>query len=213
MLYALAQTRRFKYRLSLDIRRYFLSIHRPTLLDLLTRRLRDRWTIELIRALLEAGGRVYNTRLAVKVLGLDDDPLPPDAGLPIGAYLSQWSGGLYLDGLDHFAKRQLKVPAYARYQDDMVLFANDASFLTEARHAIVDWLAAERRLTLNRKRWEVSSTADSWVWLGYRISRGGLDASAKLRRRMATQLRQRARKGPDALARSLASYRGLLLFG
>jgi hypothetical protein len=27
--------------------------------------------------------------------------------MPIGSYLSQWSGNVYLDGLDHFVKQRI----------------------------------------------------------------------------------------------------------
>jgi hypothetical protein len=50
------------------------------------------------------------------------------------------------------------------------------------------------------------------VFLGYRVSRSGVAASRKLRRRMADRLRQAARQGPEALLRSLGAYRGLMLF-
>lgn len=213
VLFGLSLMRKHRFRLSLDIRRYFLSMHRPTLLELFARRLRDERTVRLLSDLMETGGRVYRTPLAREVLGLDANPLPTDAGLPIGAYLSQWSGALYLDGLDHFVKRVLKIPGYARYQDDFVLFSDDVKALEKARKAISEWLARERRLELNPKRWAVHPTAEAWIFLGYRLSRGGIDASPKLRRRLKQRLRARSAEGSEALARSLASYRGLLLFG
>ena len=39
-----------------------------------------------------------------------------------GGHLSQWCGTFYLDGLDHFVKRELKNRGYLRYMDDFVLF-------------------------------------------------------------------------------------------
>jgi retron-type reverse transcriptase len=90
--------RRYRYRLCLDIHRYFPSIHHPTLCRLLFRRLRDARCQALIQQLLEAGGAVYRTPLALKVLELDRYPLAENCGLPLGSYLSQWSGTFYLDG-------------------------------------------------------------------------------------------------------------------
>ena len=65
-------------------------------------------------------------------------------GLALGSYLSQWCGTFYLDGLDHFVKRELKIRAYLRYMDDFVLFSNDRSQLVNARAVIAAWLAEER---------------------------------------------------------------------
>ena len=42
----------------------------------------------------------------------------------------------FLDGLDHFVKRELKIPGYERYMDDFVLFDNDKARLLDARAAI-----------------------------------------------------------------------------
>lgn len=206
--------RRYRYRLALDIRRYFLSIHRPTLCRLIHRRLRDAKTRDLITLLVESGAEIYTRPVAVKALKLETEPLPPESGLPIGSYLSQWSGSLYLDGLDHFVKRHLKIPAYLRYMDDFVLFSNDAAELKAARTAISDWLERERRLQLNLKKWHIAGTRQPCVFLGYRVNRSGILPSRKMKRRMQKRLRSLAKSGNTGrLRRSLTSYRGLMLFG
>ncbi len=209
----LVWSRRYRCRLSLDIRRYFLSVHRPTLKRLIHRRLRDDRTRRLVDLLVDSGAGVYCRPLAVAVLRLEQDPLPPEAGMPIGSYLSQWAGSLYLDGLDHFVKRQLKIPGYLRFMDDFTLFGDDWQELESARGAISGWLARERRLELNPKRWDVVPAAQPSTYLGYRVSRGGLQPSRKLKRRMRQRLRSVSRQGPRTLGRSLRSYRGLMTFG
>lgn len=176
------------------------------------KKLHDPLTQALITQLLAAGGAVYRTPLAVKVLELDQKPVEAECGLALGSYLSQWSGTFYLDGLDHFVKRQLKIPAYLRYMDDFVLFSDDRSQLVEARTAIMEWLAQERRLQLHPKHQEIIPTTHPNIFLGYRISRAGTTPSRKLRRSMRESLQAAADKSPDHLVRSLHSYRGLLSF-
>lgn len=212
LLSFLRQTRRHRYRLSLDIKRYFPSIVHDVLLGLFAHRLCDRDTLALLERLIRDGGAVYRTEVAAKVLGLDTDPLPPGCGLPIGSYVSQWSGALYLDGLDHFVKRGLKVPGYLRYMDDFSLFADDRDTLLSARSAISDWLLQNRGLTLGRKRWEVFDTREPTRFVGYRVSRAGVSPGRKVKRRLKNRLRAAAERGPDSLARSIASYRGVFLF-
>ncbi len=204
--------RQYRYRLGLDIRRYFPSIHHPTLCQLLFRKLHDQRTQALITQLLVTGGKVYRTPLAAKVLALESDPLAEESGLALGSYLSQWCGTFYLDGLDHFIKRQLHIPGYLRYMDDFVLFSNDASQLVAARTAITTWLAEERRLQLNPKRWDVTPNTHPSIFLGYRVSRAGITPSRKLRRSFRRRLQLAAQKGHTELVRSIHSYRGLLLF-
>lgn len=204
--------RHYRYRVGLDIRRYFPSIHQPTLGQLLFRKLHDQRTQALIGQLLAAGGAVYRTPLAVHVMELERYPVGEACGLALGSYLSQWCGTFYLDGLDHFVKRELKITGYLRYMDDFVLFDDDRLRLVAARTAIAAWLAEERRLQLHPKRWDVMPQTHPGIFLGYRVSRAGITPSRKLRRAMARRLRTAAQKGHGALVRSVRSYRGLLLF-
>jgi hypothetical protein len=109
----------------------------------------------LVGLLVQSGEAVCHTELVVQALDLQRYPLEPDCGLPLGSYLSQWCGTFYLDGLDHFVKRDLKIAGYLRYMDDMVLFGDDREALLMARQRIAEWWQRERRLQLNRKCWDV----------------------------------------------------------
>jgi hypothetical protein len=202
----------YDYRLGLDIRRYFPSIHHTTRYRLLFRKLHDPRTQALIQLLLASGGAIYRTPLAMQVLELERYPMDDACGLALGSYLSQWCGTFYLDGLDHFVKRELKIRGYLRYMDDFVLFSDDRSQLVKARAMIAAWLAEERQLRLHPKRWDVLPNTHPSIFLGYRISRAGVTPSRKLRRAMPRRLRTAASKGHEALVRSIQSYRGLLLF-
>lgn len=92
------------WTLHVDVRRYFYSIDRDILRTLLERVIKCRRTIEL---------------------ALQFAQRPEPAGVPIGNLLSQTFSNLYLNSLDHYCKRALKVGAYARYVDDAVMIAPD----------------------------------------------------------------------------------------
>lgn len=47
-------------------------------------------------------------------------------GLPVGNLTSQFFANIYLDGMDHFIKQELRIPGYVRYVDDFVLFGRTA---------------------------------------------------------------------------------------
>jgi RNA-directed DNA polymerase len=209
LLAYLAYARRFRFRLVLDIHHYFASIPHDRLLALFARRLRDAGTLDLVAALLAAGGAVYRTPLARSVLG--PECASAGHGLPLGGYLSHWCGGLYLDGLDHYVKRVLKVPGYLRYMDDLVLFANDRDALAEQRQAVRAWLTAERELRLKDCRAPVVSTSARATFLGFRVSRAGIAYGPKMRRRLRQRLHSADVEGPQRLTRSLKAYRGLLV--
>ena len=93
------------------------------------------------------------------------------------------------------------------------LFGNDAGFLAAAREAIAAWLASQRDLELNRKRWHVVPAAQPSTYMGYRVSRAGLGPSRKMRQRMRKKVALAGGKGPEALRATLESYRALALFG
>lgn len=208
----LATNRRFACRLHLDIRHYFPSIRHRLLERLLFHEIRDRRVRWLIQQILRSGESVYRSDLAALALPPAVLPLPPRTGLPLGSWFSQWAGAFFLDGLDQHVKRAMKLPSYLRYMDDFVLFADDPETLRAARGEIAAWLLDARALSLNPRHDRIEQASEPAVFLGYRISRAGIGPSRRLRRRMRGRIATAARKGPEALRRTLVSYRGLLGF-
>ena len=54
-------------------------------------------------------------------LALLDEIINSTKGLPIGNYISQYLGNLYLTYVDHYVKEVLKIKHYFRYCDDIVI--------------------------------------------------------------------------------------------
>ncbi|MBN8454036.1 RNA-directed DNA polymerase [Accumulibacter sp.] len=209
-LYFLAGQRRHAWRLHLDISAYFPSIAHDRLLTLLAGRVRDEDTLALLHSLIASGEQVYRSRLAGQWLG--ERCPPPGRGLPLGSWFSQWCGNVFLDDLDHFIKRDLRIPVYLRYMDDLVLFADSKGQLLDARTVVGDWLCEQRGLSLNPKRLAVEPTWTPATFVGYRISRAGIAPGRKLRRNFRRRLRVAGERGEESLMRSIRSYRGLLVF-
>lgn len=201
--------RRHRFLLHLDIQRYFPSVDHQTLLTLVEPRLRDHRVRRLLRLILDSGAKLYRQPEMLAFYGTGD-PAADDRprGLPIGNLTSQWWGNLFLDGADHFVKRRLKVRGYLRYMDDLVLFADDARDLRSWRGALRDWLADQRLLTLNLRKGHVRPTKLTHTYLGYRVSRAGIDVGPKAVRRFRRRLRSLASGDPERLRRFLAAWRG-----
>lgn len=211
----LAWTRRHRWRLRLDVTRYFPSVDHEVLLGLLGRRLRpsDGDTRALLRRLIVRGGDVYQTRVARDLLrATGAPPVPLGRGLPIGSSLSQWAANLYLDGVDHFVLRDLKIGSYLRYMDDLTLFGDDRERLIAAGAEIEAWLLRERWLELHPLE-APHEAAEPSTFLGYRVSRGGLTPGKKMRVRLARRVRAAAMRGPEALRRTIEAYSGIVRFG
>jgi RNA-directed DNA polymerase len=65
-------------------------------------------------------------------------------GLPIGNQTSQFWANVYLHPLDEFVKRELGCPAYLRYCDDFLLFAEEKTTLHEWRQRVEEMLVRLR---------------------------------------------------------------------
>lgn len=90
----------------MDICRYFESIHHAILEDILRRKIKDRFILELCAKIIAKGGDGAK-------------------GLPIGNLTSQFFANVYLDILDHHVKENLRVGHYLRYMDDFCFFAKE----------------------------------------------------------------------------------------
>lgn len=87
----------------------------------------------------------------------------PDSGVPIGNYISQYSGNIYLSDFDHRVKEYYGVKHYFRYMDDMVFMAATKEELQDLLYQV---------------KWYLKSTLDLTVkdsWSLFRIDDRGLD--------------------------------------
>lgn len=70
-------------------------------------------------------------------------------GLPIGNLTSQLFGNIYLNGFDHYIKRELGIRYYGRYVDDFVLVHESMAYLQLLIEPIRDFLLKQLNLTLH----------------------------------------------------------------
>ena len=99
---AMRRAPRTDWVLHVDVRKFFYSIDR-----------------EVLQALL---ARVIKCQPMLALLALFAHRAEP-VGVPIGNLMSQTFANVHLNSLDHFCKRTLKVPDYARYMDDAIMLA------------------------------------------------------------------------------------------
>ena len=89
-----------------------------------------------------------------------------ERGLPIGNLTSQLFGNIYLDALDQYVKRVLKIQCYGRYVDDMVLVHSDKSVLLDAIDKIRSFLKERLKLTLHPKKISLQPASHGFAFLG-----------------------------------------------
>lgn len=136
------------YTLKLDIERFFYSIDRNILKSQIRRKIKDK---RLLRAM-------------DLFIWYDSEK-----GIPIGNLLSQIYALIYLNPLDHFIKRTLKIRWYCRYVDDFILFGLSLSQAHELKDRIERFLADELGLRLSR--WGIEPSRKGVNFVGYRTWR------------------------------------------
>lgn len=90
-----------KYCLKLDVKKFYPSIRHDLLKDMYRTMFKDQDLLWLLDEIIDSGG--------------------DGVGIPIGNYLSQYSGNLFLARFDRWLKEEKRVKYYTRYMDDIVI--------------------------------------------------------------------------------------------
>jgi retron-type reverse transcriptase len=159
--------RQYRYILQCDVEQFFPSIDHQVLYSILVQRLDDPQTCSLIQKIIQSGQGVQQEVYQMRWFPGDDLwAAARPRGLPIGNLTSQFWANVYLNGFDHFVKRELSCPAYVRYVDDFALFADDKATLWRWKEAIVERLS---RLRLVLHEPQVYPVSTGIPFLGFRI--------------------------------------------
>ncbi len=143
--------RRHQYVLPLDVRQFFPPIDHSLLLATLEHTIGDDKTLNLYRQILASGAGILQEGYEMVYFAGDDlFAVNRPRGLPIGNLTSQFWANVYLNPLDHYIKRRLRVPGYVRYVDDMLLFADSKEQLHAWRQAVQLELS-QLRLTIHAR--------------------------------------------------------------
>ncbi len=131
--------------LKIDIKKFYPSIDHVILKSILRKKIKDADVLELLDGVIDGA-----------------------PGVPIGNYLSQYFGNLYLSGFDHWCKEQNHMKYYYRYCDDVVILHSDKLVLHTLVRKIKEYLAENLFLVL-KSNWQVFPTVVRGVdFLGYR---------------------------------------------
>lgn len=137
-----------KYCLKLDIKKYYPNIPHKGLKKMYRTIFKDPNLLWLIDEIIDSGGS--------------------DIGVPIGNYLSQYSGNLYLYRFDRWLKEDKKVKYYIRYMDDMVILSDNKAFLHNLYLEINDYLTNNLQLTI-KDNWQIFPSRVRGIdFVGYR---------------------------------------------
>lgn len=149
-----------------------------------------------------------------ELLWLLDTIIDSTEGVPIGNYLSQYFGNVYLTYFDHWIKENLRMKYYFRYCDDLVLLERNKSRLHIVRQKIATYL--QQRLQLQLKdNWQIFPVDARGIdFLGYVFFHGYTQLRKSIKQRFCKKIRrikqQWKQMDSQAIVNGIMSYWGWL---
>ena len=164
----------------LDIHDYFNSISIPILLPILKKLLSDDPPLYAFFERMLTDGRAL----------ADGETIRENRGVMAGTPTSPFLADVYLMEVDrHFTDAGV---IYARYSDDIILFAPDRETLEAHRATLLGFLK-QYRLEVNPEKERIYTPDEPFEFLGFRCHGEAIDVSGAVRKKMKDKIRRAAR--------------------
>jgi len=156
-----------RYCLKFDIRKFYPSVNHDILKAIIRRKIKD-----------------------PDVLWLLDEVIDSAEGIPIGNYLSQYFGNLYLTYFDHWMKEEKHCRYYFRYCDDVVILSDSKETLRQLFAEAQAYLTTKLKLDI-KGNWQIFPVDARGIdFLGYRFFHDYI----LLRKSIAKRFKQKIRR-------------------
>lgn len=177
--------------LKCDVRKYFNSVKQKILLEIIEEKVADKAIFEIIRKI------VNSFRDGISVSG---DSLSDLIGIPLGNITSQVFANIYLDRLDQFVKKELKIRFYIRYNDDFVIMDGSRECLEKYLPRVRKFLEEKLELKIPAEKTSIRKLEWGVDFLGYIILKDAILLRNKTKGKIFTKLNEK----------NINSYLGLL---
>lgn len=137
--------------LKVDVRRFFYSINRTVLKRIYRKKIKCVKTLRLLDLVIDSADKVDTI------------------GLPLGNTLSQLCANIYLNELDQYCKRVLRLKYYVRYADDLVVFVKNKATAQEIQTEITQFLYSELHLEAHEGKTRIFPIAQGVNSIGFKI--------------------------------------------
>jgi RNA-directed DNA polymerase len=118
------------YIIKFDISKYFESIDKNILYDIMKKYISDKYLLNLTHNII-----------------FDND----FNGIPIGNYTSQYFANIYLNELDYYVKYDLRLEFYVRYMDDFIILVKNKEEAKRIFNLVELFVNNRLNLKLNKK--------------------------------------------------------------
>lgn len=119
------------YIVKFDIKKFFYSIDRNILKEIYKKKIKDKETLELLFKIIDSSEQI------------------DEKGLPLGNTISQLSANVYLNELDQYAKRTLRLKYYVRYMDDVIIVIKDKEYANRVKQKLIDFVKENLNIEAN----------------------------------------------------------------
>lgn len=182
-----------QYCLKFDISKFYPSITHDILLNLIRKKIKCPDTLWLLEDVIRSPGGSTN--------------------IPIGNYLSQYFGNIYLNEFDHWIKETKGQKYYVRYCDDGVILHKNLAFLKGLQVEIEDYMRS-LELSMNPKTRILKVDSQGIDFLGYRHFRNYTllrkSSAKKFKKKVLDIQKHHGSMGPQHVLSSIMSYIGWL---
>jgi len=161
--------KKYEYCMQFDIRKFYPSLHHETLKKIIRKKIKDKEVLMLLDEII--------------------DSTHTERNVPIGNYLSQWFGNIYMNEVDMFVKHELRIKPYIRYCDDFLIFGDNKKEMHEIADEIEQFLDSKLKLSLSKKN--LFHTTQGVDFLGYRHFKSG---KILIRKSTAKRMKKRIKK-------------------
>lgn len=175
-----------------DIKKFFDNIDHRVLKNILSKNIYDQRTINLLEIVIDSFNKEKGK------------------ALPLGNITSQWFANIYLNELDQYVKRTLRVRGYYRYGDDFILVDRKPKYLYDKLVDIKAFLTNNLRLELHSNKVKMLKYHNGVDFLGYIQFPHFRLLRSKTQKRILKALPQLKHKiGSASFKSSFASYMGI----
>ncbi|MDO5555176.1 MAG: reverse transcriptase/maturase family protein [Clostridia bacterium] len=157
------------YILKMDVAKYFQSIDKDILMNIIKRKIKDLDLLELINQ------TIYYGR--------------DESGIPIGNLSSQLFANLYYNEADQFIKHKLKIRYYFRYMDDSIILLKNKEELKEVKRKIEEFIWEKLHLKFNNKT-NIFKNKQGVNFCGYKINEYRMKIRDKGKRRIKKNIKK-----------------------
>lgn len=212
-----------QYCLKIDAKKFYPSISHEILKQKFRRLFKDDELLWLLDEIIDSISTCPATdeNLAyygdVKITTNNDGTKVIDGvGIPIGNYISQYSGNFYLAEFDHWIKEVKRMKYYFRYMDDIVILSESKEELHQLLREIEVFFTEKLKLRV-KENWQVFPTFVRGIdfvgyrtFLNYRLLR---KSTCKVMKTKMTAIRKKCSSGKEMNHSewcSINSYKGWL---